>query len=267
MRIHHSATSGLAAAGLYAILAAAGPPPSLASDAAALPTVTIQGSTVFQTRVIEPHQFEIERRSEHRLVVVPNKSIHGLTALIDGRADLAMISSSLAAELYALNEHRPGAPLERLREHEVARTRVAFARHPSNPVASLTLAQLRAILLGEISSWKALNGPDLPISVVTVQPGGGVPSTVRAQLLDGRAFSPARLIQVEAPRHVVKVVGQEPGALGITQLALISPGSAPEIATDRPVEQLLVLVTIGEPSPAQWSVIEAMRFAVSLSGR
>ena len=257
-RALHVATTLVTAAAL-ATAACAGP--AIASD----PAVSIQGSTVFNHRLIEPHRQDIERLSGQVLSVVPSKSIHGLMALISGRIEVAMISTSLAAEVAYLHQKDPALPLDRLVGHEITRTRVGFARHVDNPVQKLALAQIRAILLGEITSWRDVGGPDLQIAVVTVQPGGGVPSTVRGRLLDGRKFEPRRLIEVEAASHVVKITAQEPGALGIAQLALLSQPGVAEIATDLPVEQQLMLVTLGEPPPRIRSVIEAMRHIAKAS--
>jgi len=53
----------------------------------------VQGSTTFTRRLMVPHQAAIEAASGHNLTVIPNKSIHGLTALFEKRADLAMISA------------------------------------------------------------------------------------------------------------------------------------------------------------------------------
>ncbi len=229
--------------------------------------VVIHGSTVVHSRLIEPYRQDIERRSGQQLSVVPSKSIHGLMALLEGRAEIAMISASLSTEIDQLLSKSPALPIGKLVGHEISRTRIGFARHPANPVARLTRKQLRAILLGEIVNWRDVGGPDLPIAVVTVQPGGGVPTTVRSQLLDGQAFKSKRLIEVEAARHVVKIVAQEPGALGLTQLALLSAPGVAELSTDAPVEQHLMLVTLGEPDARQRAVIEAMRLITKASGQ
>ena len=58
--------------------------------------VSLQGSTTFCSRLIEPYRAAIEARAGHRLDVIGNKSIHGLVALLEGRTQLAMISSSLS---------------------------------------------------------------------------------------------------------------------------------------------------------------------------
>jgi phosphate transport system substrate-binding protein len=220
--------------------------------------ISVQGSTTFSSQILEPYRAEIERLSGHHLDVIASKSIHGLVALLEGRTRLAMISTGLAGERNLLQKTRPELGADRLVEHTVSSTRIAFVVHPTNPVRTIDLDRLAAVLKGEIASWQSLGGPDMPIVVVTVQPGGGVPTTVRTQLLAGAQLSPARKIVVEAPRHVVTITGQLAGALGIAQLGLVAP-PVREIETATVVEQQLNLVTLGEPDAALVAIIEATR--------
>ncbi len=244
---------------MWAFLAAAVATSSAAGAVAQAQSISLQGSTVFNARLIEPHQATIEARAGVSLRVIPNKSIHGLVALIEGRADLAMISSALAQELDVLRHTRPDLALERLMSVEIARTRVALAVHPDNPVRTLTLAQLRAVLLGDIKRWSEVGGAAVDIIKVTVQPGGGVPSTVRNRLLGDRPFASSGLVQVEASPHVIMIVAQEPAALGITQLGLLNGARVRELVTDQAIEQQLNIVTLGPPDARQQALIEALK--------
>ena len=54
-------------------------------------------------------------------------------------------------------------------------------------------------------------------------------------------------------------VEQEPRALGVAQLGLTQERQLPELATNKVIEQELNLVTLGEPSPEQQAVINAVR--------
>jgi len=62
-------------------------------------TLIIQGSTTFSRRLMEPYKSVIEADSKHELTVIPNKSMPGLIALMEGRAHMAMISASLSSEV------------------------------------------------------------------------------------------------------------------------------------------------------------------------
>ncbi|MEQ1709940.1 MAG: substrate-binding domain-containing protein [Hyphomicrobium sp.] len=226
----------------------------------------VQGSTTFNARLIDPYRADLERSSGVKLNVIANKSIWGLIALIERRADLAMISSSLEGELEALTRTAGPEAGKDLRAIEIARSRVAFAVHPSNPLRRLSDDQLRAILVGEIRNWKDVGGADQAIRVVATQDGGGTVVAVRSQLLGGRPIAAPDAIRLESAMHVVKVVSQEPGAIAIAQLSLTRSKGLPEISTANPIEQLLCLVTLGAPTPAMLALIDAAKAIATEKG-
>lgn len=233
---------------------------TVASQAVA-ETLILQGSTTFARRLMDPHRAVIEAASKHELTVIPNKSLPGLIALMEGRAHMGMISASLKSEIDALQKIMPGLPYERLQAHPILSTRVAFGLHPSNPVRKASLNQVRKILLGEITNWAMLGGPDLPIRVVLVGGGGGVTTVIESEVLGGVRVTGQHAIFVKSPVQLVQVIEQERGAIGFAQLALTKQKGLPELATEQPIEQTLSLVTLGEPTPAMMDVIKAARLA------
>ena len=89
--------------------------------------------------------------------------------------------------------------------------------------------------------------------------GGGVQMSVEAQLLGNRPIAAPDTIRVQQGPQVVKVVEQEPGALGLAPLSLVRARQLPDLVTDGVIEQELNIVSLGEPSAAMQAVIEAMR--------
>ena len=221
--------------------------------------LTIQGSTTFNRLLMEPHQAEIEAISGQQLTVIPNKSTPGLIALLEGRAHMAMISAPLQTEIELVQKILPGLPFDKLQPFEIVRTRIAFAVNKKNPVRSASLAQITNILLGQITNWKALEGPDLPIRVLLVGGGGGLTVAVESGLLKGQEVAAPNMLYVRTPVQLVQIVNQEPGAIGFAQLALVKKTNTSELKTDKPFEQVLDLVTFGEPTAAERSVIDAAR--------
>ena len=222
-------------------------------------SLIVQGSTTFNDRLMEPYQPTIEAMAGVTLQVIPNKSLNGLSALLEGRADLAMISSPLELELQALRATKPGPLLDRLIGHQIANTRIAFAVNPKNPIRKTDLAMIRRILLGEVSNWLELGGPDLPIRVAYVGKAGGVTHTVQTQVIQGKEIVAINAIPLASAEQVIKVVEQEPGAIGLAQVRLIATRNLPELETDQTISQVLTLVTLGEPTPPIMNVIEAAR--------
>jgi ABC-type phosphate transport system substrate-binding protein len=216
-------------------------------------TLIVQGSTTFSRRLMEPYKSAIEADSKHELTVIPNKSMPGLIALMEGRAHMAMISASLSSEVDQIKKIMPGLAYDRLQVHSIVSTRISIATHPSNPV--------RKVLQGQISNWSELGGKDQPIRVVLVGGGGGVTTVVESELLNGKMPEGPHIIYVKSPVQLVQVIEQEPGALGFAQLALTKQRGLPELSTEAPIEQTLSLVTFGDPSPAMKAVIAAARRA------
>lgn len=244
--------------GMVAALAFA---PSYAGDEAR--TLSIQGSTTFHSRVLQPNLADIERESGIKLNVVPNKSIWGLIALMEKRAELAMMSADLTGEVDQAKLTAPALSFDNLQQFEIARVAVAFITHPSNPVSALSHQQLKDIITGTTTNWKDVGGPDLPIRVVATQNGGGTIMALRAQLLGGGEITAPGAARLESARHVVNAVEQLPGALGIAQTGLAASGKVAIIESGAPIEQLLTYVSNGEPTPAAKAVIDATRKALA----
>jgi phosphate transport system substrate-binding protein len=228
-------------------------------SAARSDNLVLQGSTTFATNFTQPYARAVEAQTGHNLEVIPNKSSLGLLALLEHRADLAMISAPLEQEVKILRKSDPGFPFQRLQAFEVARVHVALAIHPDNPVRNARLQDIAKILTGEIFNWKQLGGPDLPIRVVAVRDGGGTIGSVEARLLGAAHISAPDAIRVQQGTQVIRVVAQEPGAIGITQAAIVKSSSAIEMITDARIEQILSLVSLDDPSPAAKATIEAFR--------
>jgi phosphate transport system substrate-binding protein len=162
--------------------------------------VIVQGSTTVATTLITPNLRAIETASGQRLTVIPNKSNLGLIALFEHRANLAMISTSLANEVALLKNEYPARDFSQLRAVPVGQVRVAFAVNPQNRIRHMSLADIAGVLEGRITSWQQLGGAALPIRVVAVREGGGVLTAVEGHcsIIDRRVVtwsgstSPAR---------------------------------------------------------------------------
>jgi phosphate transport system substrate-binding protein len=227
--------------------------------AARAENLVLQGSTTFATGLTQPFASAVEAETGHHLEIIPNKTSLGLLALLEHSADLAMISTTLDRAVEILRKSDPDLAFDRLQAFEIARVRAALVVHPDNPVRSARLQDVAKILTGEISNWKQLGGPDLPIRVVAVREGGGALASVEARLLGPAHISAPDAVRVQVGTQIVRVVAQDPGAIGITQLAIVKSSSAVEMITDESIEQILSLVSLDDPSPGAAATIEAFR--------
>src|SRR5262249_47371594 len=142
-------------------------------------------------------------------------------------------------------------------------TRIAFAVNAANPIRSTNHQTMQRVLLGEIKNWRDLGGLDLPIRVVMVRDGGGVQNSVETILLAGKQIQAENPVRAQVSSQVVKLVEQEPSALGLVQLGVLRKSKVPELMLDPPVVQVLNLVTFDEPTAAVRAVIDSVRQVAS----
>ncbi len=226
-------------------------------------TYVLEGSTTFAHSVMEPHQGAIEASSGHKLTVVPSKSSQGIVALFEKFGDFAMISGPLQNEINALKPSYPDLPFDQLQTFNIANTRMAFAINRDNPVRTATDDNMRRILMGEITNWRDVGGPDLPIKIVMVQEGGGVQASIESALLGGKTISAPNLMRVQNSALVIHMTEIMPEALGLSQLNIVAKSAAIELKTEHPIEQHLDLVTLGDPTAEMRKVIDAARQIMS----
>ncbi|MCY2929086.1 MAG: phosphate ABC transporter substrate-binding protein, partial [Planctomycetota bacterium] len=101
------------------------------------------------------------RQSEVRVEVQGGGSTVGLRAIAEGIADIGMSSRDLK-------------PNEKFTKIVIARDGIAVVVHPSNPVRTLSRAELRATFAGERTNWNQVpGGDDRPIRLITREEGSG----------------------------------------------------------------------------------------------
>lgn len=146
--------------------------------------LSIHGSTTVYSNIFKKHEATIEQKAGVQLNIIANGSGRGILDLIDGKANMAMISAPLETAINKINKKEPGrVDAKTLMGHEVASTQVAFITHASNPVKELTLAQVKDILLGKIKNWSEVGGQNKPIIVVSEDSKGGIRALVEKKVL------------------------------------------------------------------------------------
>ena len=163
----------------------------------------------------------------------------------------------------------------------VAWDALAVIVHPSNPVDSITLPQLRLIYTGKLTNWKELGGWDRPIDLY-VRRGkiSGVGLTLRELVFANRQqeFAGAKDI-VKSSGPLEKAIEGNPLAIGTTGISsakrrkvklLKLNGKEPSYENIRSGEYVLYrplyLVTRGQQSADQ-KVKDFITFALSREGR
>jgi len=143
--------------------------------------VSVHGSTTVASNIMLPHKSGIEKQSGQSLKVVANGSSRGILDLAAGSASIAMISAPLETTLKKVNKKKPGATAGmNLVAHRFGTTRIAFVVHTSDPVQTLTLAQIADLRSGKIKNWKDVGGKYVLILVTKGQPSTEMVKVIEA---------------------------------------------------------------------------------------
>lgn len=233
---------------------------AIAGSSTSADELIIRGSSTVHNSLLKEGQTAVEQATSLSLNIVPNGSGAGITDLALGRADMAMISSSLDSIADSLNAKRPGLiDMTLYQTFLIKEVEALFVTHESNPVVSLTGDQIAGLLSGEIDNWKQVGGPDRPVLVIAAISGDGVRSAVESLFLEPRqkAFS-STAREVPSANQVANIVAQIPHAIAAVGKATLRPGIR-VVNTDARIAQPLSLVTKGAPNDAQMKVIAAAR--------
>jgi len=102
----------------------------------------------------------------------------------------------------------------------VARDGIAVIVHPSCAVTNLTCDQIRDVFNGAIANWKALGGPDAPITVVSREAGSGTRTSME-QIVGGMKLSSGAIIQ-SSGGTVGETVANDARAIGYLSHGMVN---------------------------------------------
>lgn len=172
--------------------------------------LTIKGS---DTMVILTQRWAEEFMKKNpavKIQVTGGGSGTGIAALINGTTEIATASRPIKeSETEKLRARFKTTGVE----IPVAKDGVTFYVHESNPVSAMTLDQLRAIYLGDLTNWKELGGQDAPIVVYSRESSSGTYVFVKDNLLQGDDYTP-RAQTLPGTAAVVNAVAKEPKGIG-----------------------------------------------------
>jgi phosphate transport system substrate-binding protein len=203
--MHRLARLPAALAVLLALATAA----SVAAVASARP-VTVKGS---DTMVILGQRWAeayMNATPGQVVMVTGGGSGTGIAALINGTTDICQASRAMRQdEKLKLRDRYQTLGVETA----VARDGVTIYVHQSNPVASLTIAQVRDIYMGRITNWKQVGGRDATILLYGRENSSGTYGFFKERVLANRDFAD-RLQALPGTSAVVNAVSKDPNGIG-----------------------------------------------------
>jgi phosphate transport system substrate-binding protein len=137
----------------------------------------------------------------------------GIQAIHDGTVDIGMASRALTPE-----------EAEGITPHQVAVDVIAVIVNEDNPVTTLTMEELRAIYLGEITNWQAVGGAAAPITVVVREINSGTRGAFDKIVLNGEEPNAPGLDKALTASDVAAIVSETPTALGYVGFGHLDSG-------------------------------------------
>lgn len=121
--------------------------------------LTLTGSSTLAPLVTELAKRFMAANPGVEIAVEAGGSSRGAADALAGKADIGMVSRALHPDEKSLFVFT------------IARDGIALVVHGSNPVESLSRAQVIDILSGKTVNWKAVGGNDAPVNVCSRKPG------------------------------------------------------------------------------------------------
>jgi phosphate transport system substrate-binding protein len=224
----------------------------------------ISGGTTPQKEVLEPKAAAVLAATGVELKVYGVGTGPGMLALFDGQVPVAAVGDTLDASVEAARKAAKAAGKEAKVPDNLVFTKIGddeliVVVHKSNPVSSLSKAQLKDMATGKIGNWKEVGGPDLAVKWVNTRSGLVPGQFFQKAVMDDAAYG-AGAQEAQSPREVIVMVGREPGAIGAAAEVhhSSSPGDSKRVQAPKMVRPL-ALVTIGAPSGAAKKVADFLR--------
>jgi len=224
------------------------------SSAVAGNLVKVWGSTTCQKRFLEPGAEALKNATGIEVKVLGVGSGKGLMALVQGKAVVSAASEDLEGAVKSALKTAKKAGKEitipaNLQFHEIAKDVIVPIVHKSNPLDSLSWAQLADLNTGKVTNWKDVGGPDLPVQVVTSHAGSATRAVFNKMVMKKEPYA-ANHIEVKSTRLEINEVSKVPGGVGAVSEGFFAanPGDAKVIKTDT-ISRPLALITVGDPTP------------------
>ena len=187
----------------------------LASTAFAETAIKVDGSTTvlpIMQKVVEAY---MKAHPDVKISVSGGGSGNGIKALIDGATDIAMASRAMEQKEIDLAKSKGENPVQTV----VAIDAIVPVVNPANKLSEITLAQLKDLYTGKITSWKDLGGEG-PVVVISRDTSSGTYETWEGLVMKKERVFPGALMQA-SNGAVVQAVSKNKNALGYVGLGYL----------------------------------------------
>ena len=200
----------------------------------------------------------------------------GIAALTERATDIAMASRFMRTREFEGAVAAGVMPVA----HEIAIDGLSIVVHPDNPITQLTIEQVKAIYIGEITNWRELGGPNMRIVAFSRDTASGTFGFFEDEVLDDALMDPGVLFKV-SNAAIAGAVAATPGGIGYVGIGFVGAGvAAVAVAREGDPFVYATLQTIADGTYAlsrplflftdgwpEGAVLDFIRFAQSPAGQ
>jgi len=219
--------------------------------------VKIAGATTVFLSVVKNNKDDVAKETQVNISAVGSTTGTGFAALQAGQIDIAMSTDTVAGLAEVAAKKGTSFNPADYQEFFIKTTHLVFICNKSNPVSSLTEAQIKGILTGQIKKWKDVGGPDIPIAIYYEREASGNYGLLKKNLLKEDALTTRGLTYVDNARLIVNNVAEVESAFGPTGDFYLN--DSVKVIEGFKISQSLCFITKKNPSPAAVKVIEAFK--------
>lgn len=139
----------------------------------------------------------------------PTGSGAGITAALEGRADIGLSSRALKDQ-----------EQEKLQGIDVAYDGIVIVVNKSNKLTDITTEQIKDVFTGKITNWKDLGGADAPVVLIGREAGSGTRDGFES--VTGTKDSCKYRQELTSTGDVITTVGQNENAIGYASLSAVN---------------------------------------------
>jgi phosphate transport system substrate-binding protein len=227
----------------------------LISGVATAGSIRMDGSTTVLPIAQKVVEAFMKEHPEVNISISGGGSGNGIKALIDGTTNIANSSRFLKDEEVKLALERGVYPVP----FAVAYDCIVPVVHRDHPVADLTMAQLKAIYMGEIKNWKEVGGADREIVVVSRDTSSGTYEVWEEKVMKKERVYAGALLQASSGA-VAQTISRNKYAIGYLGIGYLDkrvkvltvngvPGNAETALSGKfPISRALFMFTKGWPT-------------------
>jgi len=195
------------------------------------------------------------KHPEVSITVSESGSGNGAKSLINAACDVATMSRPMKNSETKAAQDAGVLPIE----HVVSMDGIAIVVHPGNPLANLTIDQIRDVYSGKTRSWKELGGPDQLIVVISRDTNSGTYEAFGTLVMQGQKIAD-RAEYVGSNGAIRERVMSTPSAIGYVGRAFtegvkalkvngIQLGEETVLGKTYPISRPLFMYTNGRTKP------------------